>query len=59
MAGKNLFTCDITKPFEVVQGSQPVRFDLITAWEVLEHIGPDALDQVFRNISGICDRGIF
>ena len=52
MAGKNLFTCDITKPFEVVQGSQPVRYDLITAWEVLEHIGPDALDQVFRNISG-------
>ena len=52
MAGKNLFTCDITKPFEVLSNQQPVQFDLITAWEVLEHIPPTSLDQLFRNIAG-------
>jgi len=37
----SLFTCDLTKPFQVSRQGRPVQFDLITAWEVLEHI-PDA-----------------
>ncbi|MGA2372144.1 MAG: class I SAM-dependent methyltransferase [Candidatus Korobacteraceae bacterium] len=37
----NLFTCDLTKPFQVTRLGRPFQFDLITAWEVLEHI-PDA-----------------
>lgn len=52
MAGKNLFTCDITKPFQVLRDQRPLAFDLITAWEVLEHVPPSALDQLFRNIAG-------
>jgi 2-polyprenyl-3-methyl-5-hydroxy-6-metoxy-1,4-benzoquinol methylase len=38
----NLFTCDLTKPFQVSFAGRPVQFDVITAWEVLEHI-PDAV----------------
>jgi len=49
-ANTNLFTCDITKPFQVKLQGKPVRFHLITAWEVMEHIATPDLDQVFRNI---------
>jgi len=50
LGGRNLFTCDITKPFQVRQKGQDLRCHLITAWEVLEHIHPDDLDAIFRNI---------
>src|SRR3954470_10044496 len=50
LAGKNLFTCDITKPFEIKLEERDLKFDLITAWEVMEHIHPDDLDQLFGNI---------
>ncbi len=60
----NLFTADITKPFQVLwEGRQrPVSwpiadgylhreaFAVITLWEVIEHIAPDDLDAVFDNI---------
>jgi SAM-dependent methyltransferase len=52
LAGKNLFTADITEPFAVSANGTPLRFDLITAWEVLEHMDPERLEQVFRNIIG-------
>ncbi len=41
----NLFTCDITKPYEINQ-----QFHLITAWEVMEHMPTEALNAVFSNI---------
>lgn len=48
---KCLFTCDAAKPFEIVNDKdRPVQFDLITAWEVVEHICPDGLEQFFFNI---------
>src|SRR5688572_7916885 len=37
LANTNLFTCDITKPFQVMLDQKPLCFHLITAWEVLEH----------------------
>ena len=48
----NLFTCDITKPFALTHGENgpEMRFDVITAWEVLEHILEDDLPQLFQNI---------
>jgi SAM-dependent methyltransferase len=49
-ANTNLFTCDITKPFQVKLAGQPARFHLITSWEVMEHIAAPDLPQVFRNI---------
>jgi len=50
LAGKNLFTCDITKPFQVESKGQPAKFDVITMWEVLEHIAEADLPQLFANI---------
>lgn len=51
LAGKNLFTCDITKPFQLTSHGRPVQFHLMTMWEVLEHIRTDDLPQLFNNIT--------
>jgi 2-polyprenyl-3-methyl-5-hydroxy-6-metoxy-1,4-benzoquinol methylase len=60
LAGKNLFTCDVTKPFKIIANGQPVRFNLITMWEVLEHISTQDLPGLFANISGhLTDGGYF
>lgn len=50
LAGKNLFTCDVTKPFRITAGGKPAKFHLITMWEVLEHISQKDLPQLFDNI---------
>lgn len=50
LSGRNLFTCDVTKPFRITAGQQPARFHLVTMWEVLEHIHPNDLPQLFDNI---------
>ena len=56
LAGKNLFTCDITKPFEI-KLEKKIKFNLITAWEVLEHIRREDLDNVFKNIINHLEEG--
>jgi len=57
---QNLFTCDITEPFSVTSNGQDVKFDIITAWEVLEHIAPEQLDGLFQNVyNNLSDSGIF
>ena len=38
--GNVLFNCDISQPFEVCQKFKPIQFDVICAWEVIEHINP-------------------
>ena len=48
---KALFTCDISRPFKVLDDNTPVQFDCISAWEVIEHIHPTRLDQFFTNIT--------
>jgi len=57
LAGKNLFTCDITKPFEIKLEDKEIKFNLITAWEVLEHIKREDLDNVFKNIINHLEEG--
>ena len=53
---QNLFTCDCTKPFTIHQGPpvfrepRHVRFDVITAWEFMEHIAKPDLPQLFDNV---------
>jgi hypothetical protein len=55
-----LFTADITKPFSIFVDNEPQRFDLITAWEVLEHIRDDDIDGLFVNIrQHLAKNGIF
>jgi SAM-dependent methyltransferase len=48
---KVLFTCDITKSYTIYNNDQKVLFDLITAWEVVEHIHPFDLRNFFKYIS--------
>lgn len=50
LAGRNLFTCDIGKPFRVLDQGQAHVCDMITMWEVLEHIRTEELPVLFRNI---------
>jgi len=57
LAGKSLFTCDIAKPFEIKSVEKSVKFHLITAWEVLEHIRIEELDNVFKNIINHLEEG--
>jgi hypothetical protein len=49
-----LFTADITAPFQVLgefdNGPRPVRFDVVTAWEVLEHLAEKDLPTVVSNV---------
>ena len=63
---KCLFTCDISRPFQIVNdyalGAEvdPILFDCIMEWEVLEHIHPDRLDIFFENIKNhLKPTGIF
>lgn len=49
---KCLFTCDATKPFEIVDKlGVPLLFDCIMAWEVLEHIRCEDHAAFFTNIN--------
>jgi 2-polyprenyl-3-methyl-5-hydroxy-6-metoxy-1,4-benzoquinol methylase len=57
LAGKNLFTCDVAKPFKITANGQPAKFHLITMWEVLEHIATPDLPQLFDNIVGHLETG--
>src|SRR3989304_4481447 len=54
-AGEFLFTADITKPFKVeaiIRGEPiPLSFDVITAWEVMEHIAEPNLPAFMENIN--------
>jgi len=51
LLGNRLQTCDITKPFSLRNSAQQIQqFDIITAWEVLEHIAEADLPQLFENI---------
>ena len=49
----NLFTCDITRHFRFLsrESGTPSTFELITSWEVLEHIAEDDLPGLFENIA--------
>ncbi len=57
LGGNHLFTCDITKPFDLRLDNQPAKFNLITAWEVLEHIPTKDLESLFRKVSELLAPG--
>lgn len=62
---EHLFTCDCSQPFEVIfeiDGTQrPARFEVVTAWELLEHLTEEQLPQFFANVKRHLDpeRGLF
>lgn len=45
----NLFTCDVTKPFQLLFNNGTIKFDVITTWEFMEHIKESDLPQLFAN----------
>lgn len=58
----NLHNCDITKPFEFKQPQNdiPLLFDVISMWEVFEHIPESECANVLKNVSAcLSDDGIF
>lgn len=71
---RRLFTCDITMPFFIIDVKHELdpiqdkilpivtkkRFDVITAWEVLEHLNPTRFQIALGNIwNHLADDGIF
>jgi len=45
-----LFTCDVTRTFRLSFGQRPLKFDVVTAWEFIEHIKEDDLSMVASNV---------
>jgi 2-polyprenyl-3-methyl-5-hydroxy-6-metoxy-1,4-benzoquinol methylase len=57
---KVLFTCDVAKEYQVNNNNEPILFDLITAWEVVEHIAPGDLQMFFNQVAKhLAPDGIF
>lgn len=59
---ENLFTCDVTKPFELLfnEDKSMCKFKVISCWEVLEHIDEKDLEVFFENVARHLDKdGIF
>lgn len=46
----HLATCDIVRPFKVIDGDDHALFDIITAWEVLEHLHEYEVPALLENI---------
>jgi SAM-dependent methyltransferase len=60
--GDYLFTCDISKPFKLIDldSGKLQQFDVISMWEVLEHIEAIDLMHLFANVkSHLAPDGIF
>lgn len=59
----HLFTCDATRPFFIRSRSGDgarQKFDLISAWEVLEHLKEKEMSAFFENVkSHLDDKGLF
>ena len=45
-----LFTCDITRRFQIYENGKPMKFDVVTAWEVMEHINSYDVPKVAENV---------
>lgn len=49
-----LFTCDVTRPWKLTVdrgfGDQPLNFDVVTAWDVIEHIQDSDLPSLAANV---------
>ena len=62
LLSNHLFTSDIARPFQIrsIDGMKPVQFDVVTAWEVLEHIADADFPTLFENIRlHLAGEGVF
>ena len=46
----NLFTADATQPFQLYEDGNPAQFDIVTLWEVFEHIPTEKIVGLLDNI---------
>lgn len=44
----SLFTCDIGKPFEILNNGRITKFDLITCFQVVEHLDTERLETLMK-----------
>lgn len=56
-SNKLLFTCDATKPYEILNNGERLYFNVITAWEVIEHIKYEDLPLFFQYIEDNLEPG--
>ena len=57
---KNLFNVDLSKPFQLKEDGEDMKFDFIHSWDVIEHIHPDDLGVWFDNVKNhLTDDGVF
>lgn len=47
----NLFTADLIEPLRIADDDKHIVFNVITAWEFLEHISEDGLYGLFDNLA--------
>lgn len=45
-----LFTADVTEPFQVLEDGKLMTFDLITAWELIEHLPESGIEAFCKNV---------
>lgn len=58
--GKNLFTCDLSKPYQILFNDKTAQFDLITSWDVMEHFDPESVKTVAEMTKNhLKDDGVF
>jgi SAM-dependent methyltransferase len=57
---QNLFTADIARPFLVLSDGLVGRFNVLTMWEVLEHLNANELEQLAVNVhANLAPAGLF
>jgi SAM-dependent methyltransferase len=55
-----LFTSDIAEPFRLKENGEPMQFDVITAFDVVEHLTPDQIPRLVQNLrTHLLPTGIF
>ena len=62
LIGSRLFTADITKPFTLREAvsRDTLKFDIVTAWEVMEHIRESDIGALLENIRDhLAEDGLF
>lgn len=57
---KNLFTCDVTKEYNIYENSELMQFDIITSFDVFEHFNPEDVENALtQSLKHLKPNGLF